>query len=94
MFNKNLNEIQVNIMKSSRQFKVIVEIDEDGVFIGRVPALPGCYTQAKTLKELKKRIYESILLCIEIADSDPDYRERITDYSYEPNFVGLELVTV
>jgi predicted RNase H-like HicB family nuclease len=81
-------------MKVSKQYKVIIEIDEDGYFIGRASALPGCYTQAKTLTELKKRIHEAILLCLDVVESDPDYRKRIKDYSYEPNFVGLELVTV
>jgi predicted RNase H-like HicB family nuclease len=81
-------------MKTLKQYKAIIEIDEDGYYIGRVPALPGCYTQAKSLTELKKRIHEAILLCLEVAETDPDYKKRIKDYSYEPCFVGLELVTI
>jgi predicted RNase H-like HicB family nuclease len=81
-------------MEKAKQYKVIVEIDEDGYFIGRVPSLPGCYTQAKSLKDLKKRIQEAILLCLEVAELDADYKKRIRDFSYEPSFVGLELVTI
>jgi len=81
-------------MKPKKQYKVIIEVDEDGFFIGRIPALPGCYTQAKNLPELKERIQEAILLCLEVAETDPEYRKRIKEFSYEPSFVGLELVTV
>ena len=81
-------------MKPLKQYKAIIEIDEDGYYIGRVPALPRCYTQAKSLAELKKRIHEAIVLCLEVANTDPDYKKRIKDYSYEPSFVGLELVTI
>jgi len=53
--------------KVQRQFRVIIEQDEDGFFVASVPALPGCCTQAKTLDELNKRIREAILLCLEVA---------------------------
>lgn len=80
--------------KLEKQFKVIVEQDEDGYFVASVPALPGCYTQAKTLQELSKRIREAILLCLEVAKINPKYRERIKDFAYEPTFIGLETIKV
>jgi len=80
--------------KKLNQFKVIIEQDKDGYFIATVPSLPGCYTQAKTLLELKKRIREAILLCLEIARTDSQYRQRLKEFSYEPSFVGLELIKV
>lgn len=80
--------------KKLQQFKVIIEQDEDGFFIASIPALPGCFTQAKTLPELKKRIREAILLCLEVADTDPQYRRRLKDLAYEPNFIGLEMVKI
>ena len=75
--------------KKSNQFKVIIEQDEDGYFVASVPALPGCYTQAKTLPELKERVREAILLCLEVARIDPQYRQRLKEFSYEPSFIGL-----
>ena len=60
--------------KKEKQFKVIIERGEDGFFVASVPALPGCYTQAKTMTELTKRIREAILLCLEVARVDPQYR--------------------
>ncbi|MBI2446390.1 MAG: type II toxin-antitoxin system HicB family antitoxin [Parcubacteria group bacterium] len=82
------------MVKRPQQFKAIIEQDEDGYFIGSVPALPGCYTQAKTLLELKKRLQEAILLCLETARLDPQYRQRLKIFSYIPAFVGLESVEV
>jgi len=39
---------------------VVVERDEDGWFVGSVPELPGCHTQAKSLDELMKRMREAV----------------------------------
>lgn len=82
------------MVKKPQQFKVIIEQDEDGYFVASAPALPGCYTQAKTLPELKKRIREAILLCLEVAEIDPQYRRRLKDLAYEPSFIGLEMVKI
>jgi predicted RNase H-like HicB family nuclease len=50
-------------MKKS-SFPVIIEQDEDGIFIASVPSLPGCYTQAKSLSSLRVRIKDAIQLYI------------------------------
>jgi predicted RNase H-like HicB family nuclease len=42
---------------------VVIEKDEDGFFVASVPSIPGCYTQAKTMPELMRRIKEAILVC-------------------------------
>jgi predicted RNase H-like HicB family nuclease len=46
-------------------FTVLIEKDEDGYYVASVPALKGCYTQAKTLEELYPRVKEVIELCLE-----------------------------
>jgi len=79
---------------SQNQYKVIIERDEDGYFVASVPSLPGCYTQAKTIPELMDRIREVIQLCLEVAKTNPSYRQRIKQFAYEPSFVGMELVRV
>lgn len=84
----------VHMAKIVQQFKVIIEQDEDGFFTASVPALPGCYTQAKNLTTLKERVREAISLCLEVSKTDGDYRKRLQDFSYEPSFVGLETVGV
>lgn len=80
--------------KKSYQFPLVIEQDEDGFFVASVPSLPGCYTQAKTLVELNKRIREAILLCLEVAKEDQHYRKKIKHFSYEPIFIGLQTVNV
>ena len=47
-------------------FPVLIEQDEDGWFVGVVPNLKGCHTQAKSLTELDKRLREAIELCLAV----------------------------
>jgi predicted RNase H-like HicB family nuclease len=49
----------------SREFNVIVERDEEGWYVGRVPELTGCHTQARSLDKLMVRMKEAIEVCIE-----------------------------
>ena len=81
-------------MAKEKQFKIIIERDEDDFFVASVPALPGCYTQAKNLPELTKRIREAILLCLEVAKTDAQYRANLKAFAYNPVFVGLETIAV
>ena len=48
-----------------REFTVVIERDEDGYFVGTVPGLKGCHTQAKSLDNLMKRVKEAAQLCLE-----------------------------
>ena len=52
--------------KKKYHFAVLIEQDEDGVYVATAPALPGCHTQAKTLPELDERIREAIALCLDV----------------------------
>lgn len=52
-------------MRNQRKFTVVIERDEDGFYVGTVPTLPGCHTQAKTLDTLMKRMREAVELCLE-----------------------------
>ena len=74
------------------QFKVIIEQDEDDMYVASVPELPGCYTQAKTLEELRKRVREAIKLVLE---TDKDVaKEKMTTLSSFPRFFGIEDVFI
>ena len=55
---------------AKREFTVIVERDEDGFYVGSVPELAGCHTQARSLDQLMKRIREAIELCLEAAERE------------------------
>ncbi len=48
-----------------REFYVVIERDEDGVYVGEVPQLAGCYSQGNTLDELMANIKEVIEMCLE-----------------------------
>jgi predicted RNase H-like HicB family nuclease len=52
----------------SRQFDVVIERDEEGIYVASVPQLPGCHTQAESLDQLMDRIREAIELCLELQD--------------------------
>ncbi len=43
---------------------VLIEQDEDGYYVATIPALRSCYTQAKSLPVLRKRIEAVIKLCL------------------------------
>jgi predicted RNase H-like HicB family nuclease len=42
------------------KFRVIIEQDEDGVFVAHCPALPGCISQGTTREEAQANIKEAI----------------------------------
>ncbi len=56
--------------KKKYTFPVIIEKDEDGYYIAKVPTLKGCHTQAKNLPELYKRLDEVIHLCLEVEEQE------------------------
>jgi len=45
---------------TKQSFVVLIEKGEDGVFIGTVPSLKGCYSYGKTLDELMANLREAI----------------------------------
>ncbi len=58
------------LSKTIYRFPVIIEKDESGYYIGKIPSLKSCYTQAKTLAELYKRLKEVAALCLEVEEKD------------------------
>lgn len=47
------------------KFLVVIEQDEDGLYVATCPALQGCYTQGRTFEEVLERIRDVIDLCLE-----------------------------
>ena len=41
-------------------YRVIIEQDEDGVFVAECPSLPGCISQGKTRSEAIKNVTEAM----------------------------------
>lgn len=46
-------------------FTVLIEQDEDGIYLAKVPEIEGCYTQGKSIEEVLERIKEAIEVCLE-----------------------------
>ena len=47
------------------EFNVIIEKDEDGWYVARVPEIQGCHTQGRSVEQVIERIREAIEVCIE-----------------------------
>jgi predicted RNase H-like HicB family nuclease len=67
-----------------REFNIIIEQDDDGLFVASVPELHGCHTQAKSLDVLMERIREAVELCLEVEELQ----------AKTPRFVGIQRMTV
>ena len=64
---------------------VVIERDpESGWYVGSVAELPGCYTQAPTLAELRENVVEAIDVYMATRDDEGPL----------PDFVGIERVEV
>ena len=42
------------------KFRVVIQQDEDGMFVAECPSLPGCVSQGKTRKEALDNIRDAI----------------------------------
>jgi predicted RNase H-like HicB family nuclease len=47
------------------KYRVMIERDEGGVYVAKVPDLPGCATEGKTRKELMRNVKEAIQAYLE-----------------------------
>jgi len=68
-----------------RPFDVVIERDEEGLYVASVPALPGCHTEAESLDELMVCIREAIELYVEVEGSPAPSRLE---------FVGLHRIVI
>ena len=66
-----------------RYYRVVIEPDEDGVYIATVPAVPGVVDQGDTPEEAYERVKESLYFALdsmiedneEIPPDDVEHRE-------------------
>ena len=70
------------MIRKEQEFFVVIERDEDGLYVGEVPQLQACYSQGKTIDELMTNIKEVIALCLE------EQQELISE------FIGVQKVLV
>ena len=74
------------------QFKVIIEQDEDGWYVASVPELEGCYTQGKTVEQVRGRIKEVIRLVLETDKTA--IKAKLQHPISTPNFLGIEDISI
>ncbi|HEY5123243.1 MAG TPA: type II toxin-antitoxin system HicB family antitoxin [Ignavibacteria bacterium] len=67
-----------------KEYNIIIEQDSEGFYIGYVPEIKGCHSQAKSIDVLMKRMEEVIALCIEVQG------EKVS----KTNFVGFQRLKV
>ncbi|MDP3027073.1 MAG: type II toxin-antitoxin system HicB family antitoxin [Nanoarchaeota archaeon] len=70
--------------KQIMDFNVLIEQDEEGIYVARVQEIKGCYTQGKTLQEVLERIKEAIEVCLEADKEEVNLMK----------FVGIQRVSV
>ncbi len=71
-------------------FKVVVEQDEDRVFVASVPSVPGCHSEGKTYEEALKNVREALELSLEVAKKLPGYEKQIVyPQDNQEKFLGI-----
>lgn len=71
-------------MVKVKTYTVLLEQDSDGWIIAKVPAIPGCATQGKTVEQALSRVKEAITLCLETEKIKPSQNK----------FIGVQQVEV
>lgn len=56
----DVKNINIHHVLDSMKFRVLVEKDEDGMFVVQCPTLPGCISQGKTREEAIKNVKDAI----------------------------------
>jgi predicted RNase H-like HicB family nuclease len=75
-------------MPTKRTFQVIVEQDEDGLFVAECPALKACYTQGKTFEEVIENITDVIAMCLE------EYKSTKRKIPRQPEIIGVKRIEI
>ena len=65
-----------------KNYTVYIEQDEDGLFVGSVPSLAGCYSQGTTVDELMHNLRDVVTLCARNTEEQ------------ESKFVGVQTIEV
>ena len=69
----------------TKKFTVLIEQDEDGMFIGSIPTIPSCYADGKTQEEMLDSLRDVLRLCLRNIDVKVLEKTR---------FVGIQNVKV
>ena len=73
-----------DVYMKSIHVPIMIETDEDGIFIVSCPQFKGCHTYGKTIDEALARIREVIELCMEDSQTS----------EHQNTFVGFREVEI
>jgi predicted RNase H-like HicB family nuclease len=68
-----------------KSYNIVIEKDEDGIYVGSVPSMPGCHSDGETIDELLENLKEAILLW-----EDVHSQENVNPLE----FVGVQMLKV
>lgn len=54
------------------KYRVLIEPDEDGMYVAEVPSLPGCISQGQTREEAAENVREAIAAYLESLEAHGD----------------------
>ena len=69
------------------RFPLVIEQDEDGMYIGTVPDIRGCHSYGATLDELMENSKEAIIANIKVLKAESKNLPKV-------NFSGVQQVEV
>ena len=70
-------------------YRVIIEQDEDGVYVASVPSLQGCYTEGDTFEEAIKNVKDVIKLHIAARK-----KKGLVPDDSNTQFIGIKTLTI
>ena len=55
-----MSNIKGGERRTTMKYRILIEQDEDGIFVVECPSLPGCISQGKTREEALENIQDAI----------------------------------
>lgn len=74
------------------KLQVIIQRDEDGIYIASCPALRGCHSQGQTYEEALKNVKEAIELNLEYLAKNN--KAELKEVKLYPKLIATEELTV
>ncbi len=84
---REVRGIRMKKRQKVRRFTVVLERDEDGLYVASVPALKGCHTQGRTLDQAMRRIREAVELWLEVHGKRADHLSNL-------QFIGVQQLDI
>ncbi|MCR4315082.1 MAG: type II toxin-antitoxin system HicB family antitoxin [Planctomycetes bacterium] len=72
----------------TKTFQVLVEQDEDGVYVAEVPGIPACYAQGRTYEEAIENIRDVLEMCIE------EMKSRGEEIPFQSEIIGIKRLEI